>query len=120
HDMSRTNIILWVKKSLEDGKTIQVVDDQWRTPTLAEDLASGCLLIIEKGKYGIFNISGEEMLTPYDMAMKTCDFFKLNKEYIKKSNSTIFKQPAQRPPKTGFIIEKAKTLLGYQPHSFDE
>ena len=32
-DMSRSNIILWVKSSLEQGKKIQVVDDQWRTPT---------------------------------------------------------------------------------------
>ena len=29
-DMSRSNIVLWVKKSLEEGKTIQVVNDQWR------------------------------------------------------------------------------------------
>ena len=43
-DMSRSNIVLWVKKSLEQGKTIQVVNDQWRTPTLAEDLAVGCYL----------------------------------------------------------------------------
>lgn len=41
-DMSRSNIVLWVKKSLEEGKTINVVNDQWRTPTLAEDLAMGC------------------------------------------------------------------------------
>ena len=34
HDMSRTNIVLWVKSSLEEGKQIQVVDDQFRTPTL--------------------------------------------------------------------------------------
>ena len=44
-DMSRTNIILWVKKSLEEGKQINVVTDQFRTPTLAEDLAMGCWLI---------------------------------------------------------------------------
>ena len=44
-DMSRSNIILWVKESLENGKPIKVVDDQWRTPTLAEDLAMGCYLL---------------------------------------------------------------------------
>jgi dTDP-4-dehydrorhamnose reductase len=47
-DMSRSNIVLWVKKSLEDGKTINVVNDQWRTPTLAEDLAMGCFLAAAK------------------------------------------------------------------------
>src|SRR5688572_26181629 len=37
HDYGRSNIILWVKNSLEAGKTIPVVNDQFRTPTLAED-----------------------------------------------------------------------------------
>ncbi|MBP8033062.1 MAG: NAD(P)-dependent oxidoreductase, partial [Bacteroidia bacterium] len=36
-NMSRSNIVLWVKQNLEQGKTINVVDDQYRTPTLAED-----------------------------------------------------------------------------------
>jgi dTDP-4-dehydrorhamnose reductase len=48
-NMSRSNIVLWVKQNLEQGKTINVVDDQFRTPTLAEDLADGCILIAEKG-----------------------------------------------------------------------
>ncbi len=119
-DMSRSNIILWVKKSLEEGKTIQVVDDQFRTPTLAEDLALGCYLIVKNNALGIFNISGKEVLTPFDMAMKTCDFFNLDKNLIKKSDSSNFQQPAKRPPRTGFIIDKAINQLGYKPHSFEQ
>lgn len=119
-DMSRSNIILWVKKSLEEGKKINVVDDQWRTPTLAEDLALGCFLIVEKQATGIYNISGKEMLTPYDMAMMTVDYFKLDKSLITKTDSTKFTQTAKRPPKTGFIITKAERELGYKPHSFEE
>jgi dTDP-4-dehydrorhamnose reductase len=118
--MSRNNIILWVKKSLEEGKTIQVVDDQWRTPTLAEDLAMGCFLLAQKEKEGIFNISGFEMLTPYEMAIQTAEYFNLDKKYIVKTDSTKFTQPAKRPPKTGFVIEKARKELGYQPHTFLE
>ena len=119
-NMSRSNIILWVKNNLEQGKPIQVVDDQWRTPTLAEDLAMGCYLMAQKQAEGIFHISGEEMLTPYDMAMYTTDYFDLDKSLITKTDSTKFTQPARRPPKTGFIIEKAKQQLGYRPHSFRE
>lgn len=119
-NMSRSNIILWVKNSLEQGKPIQVVDDQWRTPTLAEDLAMGCFLIAQKQAEGVFHISGEEMLSPYDMAMYTANYFQLDKSLITKTDSTQFTQPARRPPKTGFIIEKAKQELGYQPHSFRE
>ncbi len=119
-DMSRSNIVLWVKKSLEEGKTISVVNDQWRTPTLAEDLAMGCYLAATKKAKGIYNISGDEMMTPYEIAIKTADFFGMDKSLIKQTDSTQFKQPAARPPKTGFIIDKAKKELGYQPHSFVE
>ena len=119
-DMSRSNIVLWVKKSLEEGKTIKVVNDQWRTPTLAEDLAMGCYLAATKKATGIFNISGDEMMTPYDIALATADHFGLNASLIQKTDSTQFTQPAKRPPRTGFIIEKAKLELGYRPHSFRE
>jgi dTDP-4-dehydrorhamnose reductase len=119
-DMSRSNIVLWVKKSLEEGKTINVVNDQWRTPTLAEDLARGCYLAAIKKAKGIYNISGYEMMTPYDIAIATADFFRLDKSLIKETDSTQFKQPAARPPKTGFIIDKARKELGYQPRSFEE
>ncbi|HEY9045780.1 MAG TPA: NAD(P)-dependent oxidoreductase [Ohtaekwangia sp.] len=119
-DMSRSNIVLWVKNSLEQGKTIQVVNDQWRTPTLAEDLAMGCYLAAKKKATGIYNISGKDFLTPYDIAIATADFFKLNKALINPTDSTKFTQPAKRPPKTGFIIDKARTDLGYEPRSFTE
>ena len=119
-DMSRTNIILWVKKSLEEGKQINVVTDQFRTPTLAEDLAIGCWLIAQKEAEGIFNISGEELLTPYEMAIQTAEYFHLPKELIKPADSSTFTQPAKRPPRTGFILDKAKRVLGYQPRSFNE
>ena len=117
-DMSRTNIVLWVKGSLEAGKPIKVVNDQWRTPTLAEDLAMGCFLIAKGKHQGIFNISGEEMLTPYDMAQVTAAYFNLDASLIDKADASSFTQPAKRPPKTGFVLSKAKTQLGYQPHTF--
>lgn len=119
-DMSRSNIILWVKKSLEDGKTINVVNDQWRTPTLAEDLAMGCYLIAKKKAAGIFNISGSELLNPYQMALATADYFGLDKSLINETDGSKFSQPARRPPKTGFNIDKARKELGYKPHSFAE
>jgi dTDP-4-dehydrorhamnose reductase len=118
--MSRSNIILWVKKSLEDKKTIQVVDDQWRTPTLAEDLAMGCYLIVKYEAQGIFNISGKDLLTPYQMALQTADYFHLDTSFIKQADSSTFTQPARRPLKTGFIIDKARKELNYNPCSFVE
>ncbi len=120
NDLSRSNIILWVKSSLEAGKEIQVVDDQFRTPTLAEDLATGCILIAELSAEGVFHISGSDYLTPFQMAIMTAAYFGLDKTLIKRADSSTFTQPAKRPLKTGFIIEKAREQLGFQPKSFRE
>jgi dTDP-4-dehydrorhamnose reductase len=120
HDMSRTNIILWVKNSLEQGKSINVVNDQWRTPTLAEDLADGCILIAQKEAEGIFNISGKDLLNPFQMAIMTADYFNLDKSLITEVDGTKFTQPAKRPAKTGFILDKPIAVLGYNPKTFQE
>lgn len=119
-NMSRSNIVLWVKQNLEQGKIINVVDDQFRTPTLAEDLADGCILIAEKKAQGIYNISGKDFMSILELAQKVADYYKLNKKLINPSKSTDIKQPAKRPPRTGFVIDKAKKDLGYNPHSFEE
>lgn len=120
YDMSRSNIVLWVKGALENGKDLTLVTDQFRTPTLAEDLAEGCILIAEQKATGIYNISGNDYLTPYDMAIETARFFGLDASKIHKSDSTQFSQTAKRPLKTGFIIDKAVANLGYSAHSFKE
>jgi len=117
---TRNNIINWVKENLEQGKEIQVVSDQVRTPTYVEDLATGVMLIIRKKATGIFHISGKDMLTPYEMALATADHLHLNKQLIKKVDASIFSQPAKRPLKTGFNINKARNKLGFEPVSFKE
>jgi dTDP-4-dehydrorhamnose reductase len=117
---TRSNIVSWVKESLEQGKTIQVVSDQLRTPTYVEDLAKGIALIIEKKATGIYHISGKDWLTPYDIAIKTAQKFQLDVTKIIKVDASTFKQPGRRPLKTGFVIEKARKELGYEPISFDK
>jgi len=119
-NMSRSNIVLWVKGSLEKKQTINVVNDQWRTPTLAEDLAEGCLLAAIKEATGIYNISGNELMSIYEIACKVADHYGFDKSLINPIDSSTLNQSAKRPPRTGFIIDKAKRELGYEPSSFEE
>ncbi|MDI9865270.1 NAD(P)-dependent oxidoreductase [Flectobacillus sp. DC10W] len=119
-DMSRSNIILWVKNSLERGQAIKVVSDQLRTPTLAEDLALGCWLATQRHAQGIYHISGKDFMSPYDMAIATANYFALDKTLITEVTADTFTQEAKRPPRTGFILNKAINELGYNPVSFEE
>jgi dTDP-4-dehydrorhamnose reductase len=120
HEYGRTNIVLWVRDSLLAGKPINVVNDQFRTPTLAEDLAQGCWLAARHQATGVYHLSGREMFTPYQMAVQVAEFFGLDKSLITPVDASSFSQPAQRPLRTGFIIDKAVGNLGYAPRTFTE
>ncbi|WP_201977296.1 SDR family oxidoreductase [Hymenobacter rubidus] len=120
HEYGRTNLVLWVRDSLRAGQPIKVVADQWRTPTLAEDLAQGCWLLAQQSAQGIYHISSDELLTPYAMALRVADYFALDARLIEKVDASTFSQPAQRPARTGFRIDKARRELGFRPHTFAE
>ncbi|MBL7724144.1 MAG: SDR family oxidoreductase [Chitinophagaceae bacterium] len=116
----RSNILTIVKEKLERGEEYKVVDDQVRTPTYVEDLATAIVSMIKNKTSGIFHISGEDVLTPYEMACKVADYLCLNKELIKRVTADTFSQPAKRPPRTGFNIDKARRELSFCPISFSE
>ncbi|QPH41177.1 SDR family oxidoreductase [Pedobacter endophyticus] len=119
-DMSRSNIVLWAKGALEKGLPINVVNDQWRMPTLAEDLAEACLLAVEKQANGIYHISGKDYMSIADLVRKVADYWALDQSIVTEVTSVGLNQTARRPMKTGFILDKAINDLGYRPHSFEE
>jgi dTDP-4-dehydrorhamnose reductase len=119
-DMSRSNIVLWAKSALEKQQPMKVVNDQFRTPTLAEDLAMGCFLTESKFVQGIFNISGKDFMRIDELVFRVADFFGYDKSCVSTTSSDVLNQAAKRPPITGFIIDKARKELGYEPHSFEE
>ena len=119
-DRNRSNLVLWVKNNLEQKKKINVITDQFRAPTLSEDLAQGCILCAMKGGEGIFHMSGKETYSIIELANMIADFWKLDKSFMNPVTSAELNQPAKRPPRTGFVIDKAKKVLGYNPRSFVE
>jgi dTDP-4-dehydrorhamnose reductase len=116
----RSNILTIVKDKLEKGEIYNVVDDQVRTPTYVGDLAAGIVAILEKQVGGIYHLSGKDILTPYQMAIKTANYLGFDSSLINRVNASNFTQPAKRPAKTGFEIGKAKKEIGYDPISFDD
>lgn len=118
--LSRSNVVLWIIDELSKGNSIHVVNDQWRTPTYVGDLAAGIEKIIDQGKDGIYHISGRELVTVYELAEQVAEVFGFSPDPIEPVSSDFFDDAVERPPKTGFLILKAETELGYDPHSLEE
>jgi dTDP-4-dehydrorhamnose reductase len=113
--LSRSNIVLWARQALLSGQPLRVVNDQWRTPTLAEDLAWACLAAVKFKAQGIFHISGAETYGIADLVRAVAGFYNISAPPITEVSSEELAQPAKRPPRTGFIIEKAQRVLGFKP-----
>ncbi|MCG1035552.1 SDR family oxidoreductase [Polaribacter sargassicola] len=119
-DMSRNNIVLWVRSMLAEAKEITIVNDQYRMPTYVEDLAMACKISMDKKATGIYNISSNTLLSIYEIAQQIAEVFKLDKSLIKPISTTTLNQRASRPPKTGFDLSKTNKKLEFYPKSFKE
>jgi len=120
YDMSRSNIVLWVREMLSKGKEITIVDDQFRAPTYVEDLALACKISMDKKAKGMYHISSNELLSVFEIAQQIAAVFHLDKSLIKPISTSTLNQPAARPLKTGFDLSKANKELDFYPKSFKE
>ncbi|MDP2210041.1 MAG: dTDP-4-dehydrorhamnose reductase [Bacteroidota bacterium] len=107
----KDNFALWLANNLSENKQIRVVDDQIGNPTLVDDLAYAVLKIVEYNRSGLFHITGGELISRYGFALALAKKFKFNKDLITPIKTSILKQPALRPLKSGFVILKAETEL---------
>lgn len=116
----RRGFLQWVKNNLEQGKSIKVVSDQLRTPTYVTDICKGIEKIISKQATGVYHLAGKDILSPYEMAVKTAQALHLNESLIEKVTAETFPEPVKRAKRSGLLITKAQRDLDYEPVSLNE
>lgn len=120
NNLSRSNIVLWAREALKKGTELTIVNDQFRAPTWADDLAWACIRSCELNAKGVFHISGPETFSIYELVCRIADYYGYDKSIIRPISSSTLNQKAKRPPKTGFDISKARKILGYKPKTIEE
>jgi len=106
----KQNFITWIVNKLQQKEPIQIVTDQFNSPTFVKNLAEILLKLIEKEAKGTYNTAGDCTLNRYEMAFKCAEVFNLKKELI--SQIETIEQKAIRPKNAGLDISKLKKLIG--------
>jgi len=120
NNLSRTNIVLWSIDALTKGDPMKIINDQFRMPTWADDLAWGCLEICNRNKKGIFHLCGPELMAVNEIVFRIAKHLGKSTENVEIISSSTLNQPAKRPPRTGFDLTKSRTELGYNPKTIEE
>ncbi len=117
---ARPNIVVFASDKLRQSQPLHMVSDQFRSPTLAEDLARGVLRSVKDRKTGIFHLSGKNVLSVYDFTLHVARQFGYDESLVTPVKTSDLHEPARRPARTGLVIDKARAELGYVPVSVEE
>ncbi len=105
-------------EGLSRGEVVYGFIDQFTTPTWVGDLVKGIMEAV--GERGIFHISGGKFLSRFDFAQKVAQVFGYDPNLVKPEETASVRFVANRPPKGGLRVDKARRVLGYTPHSITE
>ncbi len=116
----RPSFIQWVQQNLQANQIIKVVTDQKRTPTFVGDICEGIDLLLRVKTDETFHFAGSEILSPYEMALIVARVNGLNENLIEPVTAEQFPEIVIRAKHSGLLIENARNILGYQPHTFEQ
>ena len=108
----RMNFVTWLIDKLSRGEKVQVVMDQYGTPTLADDLAKILVILFQKDGQGIYHTAGREWISRYNFAQRVAEIFNMDSSLIVKTMSDCLKQQAPRPLMSGLKIDKICQEMG--------
>ena len=114
------NIVHLVKNRLENGQSIRVVSDQFRSPTWVEDIACAIEQLLSNQHQGIYHICGGETLSVAEIAYRAAKYFNLDTSLIEPITTEAMNEATPRPPFTPMSVEKAQQAFGYQPSALEE
>ncbi|MEM0488939.1 MAG: dTDP-4-dehydrorhamnose reductase [Candidatus Bathyarchaeia archaeon] len=116
----KVNFALWVIEKLRRGETVNVLKDQWNSPTLNTNLAEMILEIAERKLTGIYHLAGATRVSRYEFANLIAETFDLSKELIRPVTMDNLEWIAPRPRDSSLDVLKAMKTLRKKPDVIKE
>jgi dTDP-4-dehydrorhamnose reductase len=117
----KQNFATWVINQLKQDKEINVVDDHYNTPTLADNLAEIAVEVAEKDRLGLYHASGRERISRYEFAKQIAKTYNLNSDLVKPAKmSQLTAWVAKRPRDSSLNTSKIQKQLKTKPLDITE
>ena len=111
---------MWVIENLQKQKQIDVLIDQFTSPTYIPNLSRMLIEISERRITGIIHTAGASKISRYQMASIVSDKLNLDGTLLKQISMKKMKWVAQRPKDSSLDVSRASTILNEKPQKIDQ
>ena len=110
---------IWVIENLQKQKQIDVLTDQFTSPTYVPSLSRMLIEISERHLTGIIHVAGASKISRYEMAKLISDKLGLDGKLLREISINDIKWEAQRPKDSSLNVSKAISILNQKPQKID-
>ena len=111
---------MWVIENLQKQKQIDVLIDQFTSPTYIPNLSRMLIEISERRITGIIHAAGASKISRYQMASMVSDKLNLDGTLLKQISMNKMKWVAQRPKDSSLDVSRASSILNEKPQKIDQ
>lgn len=111
----KVNFALWLLERLRKGERVDIVIDQWVSPTLNTSLSEMLLETLEKMLTGIFHLAGATRVSRFEMCELIAETFELDVSPIEPVRMDEIPWETNRPRDSSLDISKARNILHNKP-----
>ena len=116
----KANFALWLIERLGQGEKVNIVTDQYITPTLNTNLAEMLLDAGKKRLRGTFHMAGATRVSRYEFARELCEVFGFDENLVVPSRMADMRWNAKRPNDSSLDTSKVSMCLERGPSTLKE
>ena len=116
---TKASFLNWVINSLSNGKTINIVKDQYCNPTWTKSMADIINLFISSNLNGIYHWADADYVNRFELSKKIAEKYELPSKLINPILTSDLNQIAPRPLKSGLVNDKVVNIFKVNPPTID-
>lgn len=116
---AKDNYVTWVLKKLRNGEKATLFQDQFISPTFADDLARTLVDLSRTDASGVWHVSGPDCLDRPTSGRMIAKVFGLDESLVVPVSSESVQLPARRPKNSCLDVSKVEKLLNRKTMSFE-
>jgi len=119
-DSFKKTFPVWLIENLQKNKKLNLLEDQFTSPTYVPNLSNMILEIITKNLEGLINLSGSTRISRFEFAKMIVKQLSLDSSLLNPVKIDTMPWKATRPSDSSLDVSKADSILTIKPFSIEK